>query len=348
MKNIRLAVFLFIILCFLSPRGNVVGSYTEKGNRINISAPIERFWNADEFDHVDGKNFSVFLHVKNNPKSLRQTNNPPWWQSTWMLGAVLLVVMALLYTLVRQRIRSMRKINHELEQSLRNQTIELSQTKLQLLKESALRTEAERRLLETNTLMQDRLNEISILRENLKEQATHDPLTGLFNRRFLEEDMPIELARAKRNQASSTVAIIDIDHFKDFNLSHGHKSGDLILKSLADLLLSFTRQGDIVCRYGGEEFVVLLSGTNSENAFRWAEKVRSTFQNIPGLPKSMIAPITISLGLAGYPEHGSNYQSLLDNADLALYQAKNNGRNCTVVFTPESKSELVVEQGLTG
>jgi diguanylate cyclase (GGDEF)-like protein len=376
LKNIRICIFLIIIFCFLSPQENVIGRDSDNTNprivteptesfasseqfehlRINqglsnaavLAVPLEQegymwFGTADGFDRYDGKKFSISPHAESDPKSIGLTNNPLWWQSTWFFGSVLLVTIAILFILEVLRIRSMRKINRKLEQHVQNRTIELSQANWQLQKETALRLEAERRLLETNTLLQERLNEITILRENLKEQASHDPLTGLFNRRFLEEDLPIELARAKRNQASTTVAMIDIDHFKIFNDNHGHKIGDLILKSLADLLLMLTRQGDIACRYGGEEFVVILPGTNSENACQWSEKVRSAFQSISGLPKDMKVPTTISIGLASYPEHGSNYQSLLDNADMALRHAKNNGRNCTVVFTPESRKEPALE-----
>jgi diguanylate cyclase (GGDEF)-like protein len=267
-------------------------------------------------------------------KSIHISISPPWWQSIWFRLGFLLITTAILFSLIQIRIRSVRRTNQELEERVRDRTHELSQANLHLKKEASLRTEAERRLLEANAMLQERLAEITILRDNLKEQATHDPLTDLFNRRFLEEELPIELARARRNQVDLTVAMIDIDHFKDFNDSHGHKMGDNILKSLADLLRSSTREGDIACRYGGEEFVVILSGTSCEKASRWAEKLRAAFQTLPGWPRDIQTTGTISIGLAGYPMHGSDYQELLDNADKALYMAKNRGRNRTEVFDP--------------
>jgi diguanylate cyclase (GGDEF)-like protein len=162
----------------------------------------------------------------------------------------------------------------------------------------------------------------------LREQTIHDPLTSLYNRRFLDESLKQELSKAKRDGKSVGVIMIDIDHFKKINDTHGHKMGDVVLVAVANALMDNVRGGDIVCRFGGEEFAIVLPGANLAITLGRAEALRSIVGQIKfdglGIP---VEPVTISLGAAIYPEHGDSEEALLKSADRALYAAKSAGRN---------------------
>lgn len=165
------------------------------------------------------------------------------------------------------------------------------------------------------------------LRERLREQSLSDPLTGLFNRRYLFEQTEREMARWERSGQSFAVMLLDIDHFKRFNDHYGHATGDNVLTCVGGLLREHTRRSDLACRIGGEEFVVLMAGVAQEQALRRAETIREAVKvlQLPGVAET----ISISAGVAIYPEHGLDLQALLRAADQALYTSKNNGRDRT-------------------
>lgn len=166
-------------------------------------------------------------------------------------------------------------------------------------------------------------NEIS-----LREQSIRDPLTTLFNRRYLTETLEREIRRAERDRSPVGMIMMDIDHFKDFNDTHGHPAGDQLLHELGLLLKSHIREADIACRYGGEEFVLLMPGAPFEitclRAQQLIDKVRNMHFAYQGIA---MESITISAGVASYPQHGHTGQEVLEAADVALYQAKAAGRN---------------------
>ena len=193
-----------------------------------------------------------------------------------------------------------------------------------VLRAVTARVHDQRRLQEAHDQLQSQVAEIRRLQESVREQAVHDALTGLFNRRYLEETLPRELASAKRRSAPMAVILLDVDHFKTVNDTLGHHVGDQTLQQLATLLDESTREGDIACRYGGDEFVLLLPDTALNDALDKAEALRSACASLAhnGLPG-----ITISLGVACLPEHGDEGSRLLIEADRALYRAKNSGRN---------------------
>lgn len=166
------------------------------------------------------------------------------------------------------------------------------------------------------------------LRETLRLQSVRDPLTGLYNRRFLDEALRRELARARRSQAKHALALIDVDHFKQFNDRHGHDAGDQVLCAVARALESQVRGSDVVCRFGGEEFVVLLCEIDAEQARLRAEQLIAAVRALQ-LEHGGVAlgRITASLGMAFYPQHGEGAAALIDAADLALYRAKHAGRD---------------------
>ncbi|MFD0739836.1 diguanylate cyclase [Lysobacter koreensis] len=165
------------------------------------------------------------------------------------------------------------------------------------------------------------------LREKLHNQSIRDPLTGLFNRRFLEETMIRELALAARTGNPLVVAVIDVDHFKRFNDRFGHEAGDLVLVELAAILQKFVRSSDIVCRYGGEEFVLLMPDSPLPVAIERAEALRVQVGKLRvRLGMDQLESVSISIGLAS-AQPGESAESLLRNADTALYAAKSAGRD---------------------
>jgi diguanylate cyclase (GGDEF)-like protein len=166
------------------------------------------------------------------------------------------------------------------------------------------------------------------LRAKLENQSIRDGLTNLFNRHFLEIALERELQRSIRSGAPLALLMIDVDHFKTFNDLFGHEAGDLVLRELAGCLQSAVRVEDIVCRYGGEEFVILLPEITPERALEAAERLRQRVSTMRleyrGEP---LRQISISLGLATYPDLADDAVELLRMADRALYQAKRAGRN---------------------
>jgi diguanylate cyclase (GGDEF)-like protein len=166
------------------------------------------------------------------------------------------------------------------------------------------------------------------LRAALKEQSLRDPLTGLYNRRFLDETLERELARAQRQGAPLALIMTDIDHFKRFNDTRGHDAGDAVLRSVAQTLKSHIRGGDIACRFGGEEFTVILPECALDAASKKAEILRQAIASLVlSHDGQALGTVTMSFGVAFFPEDGSDSTGLLKAADTALYRAKNAGRN---------------------
>jgi diguanylate cyclase (GGDEF)-like protein len=167
----------------------------------------------------------------------------------------------------------------------------------------------------------------------LREQAIRDPLTGIFNRRYLQEILEKEFARARRENLTISILIMDIDHFKQINDTFGHRAGDYILQEFGKLLQECVRLEDIVCRYGGDEFVVVMPGANLTAACERAEQIRITFHAWCISFEGHELHNTLSLGAAAYPNHGTSAEEVLSSADQALYLAKQNGRN--QIATPQ-------------
>lgn len=169
------------------------------------------------------------------------------------------------------------------------------------------------------------------LRERLQNQSIRDPLTGLFNRRFLNETFAKELSSARRHKRGLGVMVIDVDHFKRFNDTFGHAAGDTLLAAFGKLLAGSFRHEDIVCRFGGEEFVVLLPYAGLEDTARRADELRVAISRLKLQHQgTALGPITASLGVAAFPVHGHDEATLIGAADAALYEAKHAGRNRVV------------------
>jgi diguanylate cyclase (GGDEF)-like protein len=170
------------------------------------------------------------------------------------------------------------------------------------------------------------------LLRDLREQAIRDPLTSLYNRRFLLDYLPRELIRAKRERAPLAVIMIDLDHFKRVNDSAGHQAGDQVLVEVGVLLKRHVRGSDIACRYGGEEFVVVLPNTTFDSARRRGVEICSAIRREP----QRLHGVTASLGVALCPTHAMDAEALLGAADHALYEAKGAGRNRVRMFAGRS------------
>lgn len=177
------------------------------------------------------------------------------------------------------------------------------------------------------------------LRESMRNLSIRDPLTGLVNRRYMEEALAQEQYRARRNGLKMAVIMIDIDHFKCFNDQFGHDGGDAVLRALGGFLKEQVRGSDIACRYGGEEFVLLLSPATAEGARLRAETIRVGAAQLAVIHgQRALGPISLSLGVAMFPEHGADAAAIIKAADVALYQAKNGGRD-RVVMAPDRVSQ---------
>ena len=164
------------------------------------------------------------------------------------------------------------------------------------------------------------------LHETLRSQSIRDPLTGLFNRRFMEESLELELRRAIRNQRPLGVIMLDLDRFKHFNDTYGHEAGDTLLRELGILLQTNIRGEDIACRYGGEEFTLILPEGSAEVIGQRAEALREAIKRLDVLYRGQpLGRISASLGVAIFPEHGRTREALLHAADAALYQSKDAG-----------------------
>ena len=194
------------------------------------------------------------------------------------------------------------------------------------------RKQTEKDLVHANERLHTQLIEIGLLQSQLREQAIRDPLTDLFNRRYLDETLERELSRAERENYPLCIVMMDLDHFKDVNDVYGHEAGDIVLKSVADAVTAECRHGDFACRYGGEEFILVMPNICLDST---SKRARELHQNIDGMniPYGRFnLSVTVSMGIACYPTHGTTKEELLRAADKALYKAKHSGRNCVSVY----------------
>lgn len=183
------------------------------------------------------------------------------------------------------------------------------------------------------------------LRESLRNQSIRDPLTDLFNRRYLQESLELDIARALRSKTPLACIMLDVDRFKQFNDTFGHEAGDAVLHQIGRLLRSHVRGGDVACRYGGEEFTLLLPGATLAEARERAEDIRRAAKALSithnGRP---LGPVTLSLGVAVYPTHGDTAEALLGAADAALLRAKTDGRDIVVAAEPARQPAAVEKE----
>ena len=184
-----------------------------------------------------------------------------------------------------------------------------------------------------NAILHDQIEKIHDLQEKLREQANRDALTGLFNRRYLEGTLEREMSRSRREHVPMAMVLLDVDHFKEVNDNYGHQAGDEVLRVLGKLLLENARAEDIVCRYGGEEFLLVLPKMPLAIALERAAQLLKIVRQTTVSFGEMRIQVTISLGVAAIPENADSTEWLIRCADKALYQAKSGGRNQVVAFS---------------
>ncbi len=213
---------------------------------------------------------------------------------------------------------NLERLNAQLDRGVAERDAQLEVVRAALDQEIKKRLWAEQELTQSNLRLQD--------------QVVHDGLTGLHNRRYVEESLGREESRARRSSQPFGVMMIDIDNFKRFNDTLGHAAGDAVLRAIGQYMLSAARGEDIVSRYGGEEFVLVMAPALQGTVLERAEKLRRGVQELEiEYEGRRVGPITISVGIGMFPDHGESGHEVLRVADAALYRAKRSGRNCVVV-----------------
>jgi diguanylate cyclase (GGDEF)-like protein len=167
------------------------------------------------------------------------------------------------------------------------------------------------------------------LLDRMKQQANIDMLTGLYNRRFVEDYARKLLAIARRRMQPVGVIMLDLDHFKSFNDVYGHEVGDRILRQFAKTVTASMRETNLAARYGGEEFVVILPDTSTKSCLLVAERIRKAVAAmvVPSNTEKPLPQLTVSIGIAAFPEHGETLEEIIQASDKALYESKRGGRN---------------------
>lgn len=197
-------------------------------------------------------------------------------------------------------------------------------------REVALRTQI-------HLMAKQRMDQLRRANESLAQQSITDGLTGVYNRRFFDLTLDSESARSKRTGKPFSLLMLDLDHFKKINDTHGHAVGDKVLKTLSEALKDITRKTDTVCRYGGEEFALIMPGAATEHAWRMAERIRITAESLRGEDWPEDLSVTLSIGVCcAESSEALSPNQIIERADTALYRAKNNGRNRTEV-SPSSR-----------
>ncbi len=200
------------------------------------------------------------------------------------------------------------------------------------------RKHAEMEMRRMNVRLSRQVRKISSLHEELREQAIRDALTGLFNRRYLDETPEREFSRARRGGYPIGIIMMDIDEFKQVNDTYGHKAGDRVLRALGEIIRLQVRAGDIPCRYGGEEFVIVMPETSLETAFQRAEQIRERFRSTRFFKVQGGVVPSLSIGVAVYPTHGRTEAKVLHAADQAMYLAKSRGGDRARRYDSRQKS----------
>lgn len=311
----------FAALNYQIPSGNQY-SYKLEGFDIDWSPP--RSINQVTYTNLPPGTYTLLVRAANHdgiwnptPARLEIVITPPWWATWWFRLLTIVTVLGILFGSIQWRFYNIRKTNRELEKRVAERTAALSAAKQELQ--------------EVNHALQARLDEITLLQQKVREQSIRDPLTGLHNRRYLDEFLPGAFSRARREQSCIAFVLIDLDHFKSINDNYGHAAGDAVLIRTAQMFQERVREGDLACRYGGEEFLLVLPGLGIEKALERAEEIRQALESLNFQYEGQPISITASIGVSVYPLHGEDHDTLLNAADKVLYEAKASGRNRVIL-----------------
>ncbi len=243
---------------------------------------------------------------------------------TVITSAFFMAISSLTLFFFITRLTNMVEVARQKEQSLAETNRDLNELRTVLEQRVQDRTSD---LQTSNKKLKAQLTKIKKLQARLLEEAIRDPLTGLYNRRFMNENLALEIARAKRMNFPVSIFFLDIDHFKRLNDLYGHQVGDRILKGIGEILQKGLRAGDFACRYGGEEFLMVLPGMPKGKAKVTAERILLQIKNLSLPHLEGAAKVTVSIGIAVYPQDATLIDELIFAADQALYFAKLKGRN---------------------
>jgi|GEM_PF-902179 len=205
-----------------------------------------------------------------------------------------------------------------------------------VVRDISARKATEHALRHANEQLNLHILEVERLQDELREQALHDPLTGLYNRRYLGDTLEREILRAAREQTPVSIIVTDVDWFKNINDRFGHHAGDKALKAIASLMRNHARGSDFACRYGGEEFLLVLPGVTLEAAAKRAELIRQKCKNMVIEYEGQQMRLTMSIGVASYPRSGMDAEQVTKKADKALYRSKDDGRNRVTICTDQA------------
>jgi diguanylate cyclase (GGDEF)-like protein len=242
-------------------------------------------------------------------------------ESFFLLSVPFLMALFLSFFLIN-KIKKLTKVLNQKNELIR-------QNSIQIEKMVEDRTEE---LTGAKSELEQQLAEIYALQSSLQEQAMRDPLTDLYNRRYMDDMLKKEFARAQRKDYPITLILFDIDFFKKLNDTYGHIAGDKVLETLGRIFATHIRIEDYAIRYGGEEFLIVLPQVPYGRSLLRGNQIRQVIQQIEVEYNGKKMQVTVSGGVAGYPEHGSTPQEVISNADLALYKAKQMGRNRIEVY----------------
>jgi diguanylate cyclase (GGDEF)-like protein len=260
------------------------------------------------------------------------TNFSPLTDPTTVItSAFLMGISSLTLFFFINRLTNMVEVARQKEQSLAETNRELNELRA-ILEQRVLDRTSD--LQSSNKKLKTQLKKIKELQARLQEEAIRDPLTGLYNRRFMIENLALVIARAKRTNFPVTLFFLDIDHFKRLNDRYGHQEGDRILKEIGEILQKGLRAGDFACRYGGEEFLVILPDMPKEKAKATAERILLKMKNLSLPNPKDLAKVTVSIGISVYPQDATLIDELIFAADKALYFAKLKGRNRVEIINP--------------
>jgi diguanylate cyclase (GGDEF)-like protein len=210
---------------------------------------------------------------------------------------------------------------------------------LLVLRDISQRMQIEFQLKKANEDLRDQIKKINHLQELLQDQATHDSLTGLFNRRLTDEVLNHQLEQSQQNNQQLSILVMDIDHFKDINDRYGHQAGDELLEKYGKCILAATREVDFSCRTGGDEILIAFQNMSLQEAKMKADDIRKKLQSIVVEDEEQRISTTVSIGIAAFPQHGDSIKELISRADHALYKAKDKGRNQVVLATADHNTD---------
>jgi len=260
---------------------------------------------------------------------------PPFWRMTWFKIAMGLLILVFFYAIYIIKTISIQRRNHLLEKLVKKRSKSLAEKNKELEQEIIERKKMEESLRRANDEIEKNNYKLQITMDKLHKMSRTDPLTKLPNRRHMTERIKEEIEQYKKNKKDFSIVMTDIDHFKKFNDTYGHDCGDYVLNKVAEIIKESVRQEDFAARWGGEEFLMLLSGTSSSQGKNLTERLRKRIASSKFIFDGRPMSVTLTFGLANF-DLNLGLDATIQNADKALYIGKNQSRNCCIVYEEQN------------